>query len=282
MIQEQTTLAQEQSYILGHQDRELDRLIKQAQFYGDLTAQVLRLAGLRSGMRVLDIGCGAGDVSFLAAQLVGPKGMVVGVDKSSDAIALATRRALSARLTNWQFLTCDLAELTLNEPVDALVGRLVLMYFPDPAAVLRRLLSFVKPGGIVAFQEMDMNAAKAEPVCELFETALWRVKETFTRAGVDIHTCLKLSRIFQDAGLPAPQMLQAGRVESGPDSPVYDQLTQISRTLLPLMERTGVAAAEEVDIETLSSRLREEALARHATIIPPPMIGAWTQRPQDL
>src|SRR5512138_1989932 len=206
MIQEQVTLTQDQSYILGHQDNELDRLIKQAQFYGDLTAHVLHLAGLRPGMRVLDIGCGAGDVSFLAAQFVGPKGTVIGVDRSAEATELAARRAASARLTNMQFLTCDLAEVMLAEPVDALIGRLVLMYFPDPAALLRRLLSFVKPGGIVAFHEMDMEAAKSEPVCELFDTSLWRIKETFRRAGVDIRTSLKLSRIFQEAGLPAPQM----------------------------------------------------------------------------
>src|SRR5512138_2727903 len=200
MIQEQVTLTQDQSYILGHQDNELDRLIKQAQFYGDLTAHVFELAGLKPGMRVLDIGCGAGDVSFLAAQFVGPQGMVIGVDKSIQATTLAARRAASARLTNMQFLTCDLLELNLAAPVDALIGRLVLMYFADPAALLRRLLDFVKPGGIVAFHEMDMDAAKSEPTCELFETALWRIKQTFSRAGIDIHTSLKLSRIFQEAG----------------------------------------------------------------------------------
>lgn len=278
MMQEQAILAQNQPYILGHVDSELDRLIKQAHFYGDLTKHVLQLAGLKPGMRVLDIGCGAGDVSFLAAQFVGPKGTVIGADKSPEASALAARRAASARLTNIQFLTCDLSELELMEPVDALIGRLVLMYFPDPAAMLHRLLRFVKPGGLVVFHEMDMDAAKSEPTCELFETSLWRIKETFLRAGIDIRTSLKLSRIFQEAGLPAPQMIQGGRVESGPHSPGYEQVTEITRTLLPLMERTGVATAEEVNIETLAARLRDETLARNATILSPAMIGAWTSK----
>ncbi|HSB00039.1 MAG TPA: methyltransferase domain-containing protein, partial [Anaerolineales bacterium] len=121
MIREQAALTQNQTYILGHQDSELDRLIKQAHFYGDLTAHVLQLAGLKPGMRVLDIGCGAGDVSFLAAQFVGPKGMVISVDKSPEAIAVAARRAASARLTNMQFVTGDLLELQLAESVDALI-----------------------------------------------------------------------------------------------------------------------------------------------------------------
>ena len=57
------------TYILGHDADELDRLIAQARFFGDLTEEVLRRAGVGPGMRVLDLGCGTGDVSFLAARL---------------------------------------------------------------------------------------------------------------------------------------------------------------------------------------------------------------------
>jgi len=278
MVQTQTTLAQNQSYILGHADPELDRLISQAHFFGDLTTHLLQLAGLKPGMRVLDVGCGAGDVSFLAAKLVGPKGTVIGVDKSLEAIALAARRASSARLMNMQFLTSDLLDLALEEPVDALIGRFVLVYFPDPAALLRHLAGFVKPGGIVSFQEMDMDAAKAEPAFELFETTLQRIKQAYLRAGIDIKSSLRLWRTFQDAGLPAPQMIQSARVESGPDALIYDQGAQITRTLLPLMERNGVATAEEVDVQTLAARLRQGALRHNATIVSPALIGAWTQK----
>jgi hypothetical protein len=65
---------QQARYILGHDRDELDRLIYQARFFGGLTEEVLRRAGLAPGMRVLDVGCGTGDVSFLAARLVGPTG----------------------------------------------------------------------------------------------------------------------------------------------------------------------------------------------------------------
>lgn len=278
MLQTQSTQIQNQPYILGHAEPELNRLIKQAHFFGDLTAQVLQLAGLKPGMRVLDIGCGAGDVSFLAASLVGPRGRVIGVDKAPDAIALAAQRATSARLTNIQFVNSNLLELELEESLDALIGRFVLMYFSDPAALLRRLARFLKPGGIVAFQEMDMYAARAEPTFELFETTLDRIIQTYTRAGIDINTCLRLPWTFQEAGLPAPQMLHSARVESGPDSLIYDQAQQITRTLLPLMEHTGVATAQEVDIDTLAARLRDEALKHKATIVSPALIGAWTQK----
>jgi len=265
-------------YALGHSEDELNRLIDQAQYFGELTAQVLQLAGLGAGMRVLDVGCGVGDVSFLAARIVGSAGMVIGVDKSPEAVGLAAQRAAAAGLTNVQFLTQDLVDLVLDEPVDALIGRLVLMYFADPAVVLRHLATFVKPGGVVAFHEIDLDGAKSEPCCDELETAVQRIRQTFTRVGADIRMGLKLGRVFQEAGLPEPRMSLGARVERGPDSLVYDQITQLTRTLLPLMQRTGVASAEEVGIDTLAGRIREEAVALNATLVSPSFIGAWTQK----
>ena len=266
-------------YILGHDPGELDRLIAQARFFGDLTEEVLRRAGVGPGMAVLDLGCGTGDVSFLAARLVGPTGTVLGVDRSAEAVATASARAGQAGLDNVSFTVADLAGLELAAPVDALVGRLVLLYLDDPVATLRRLLGLLQPGGVVAFQEMDMGAATCEPDCPLFLTTGDRIVQTFIRAGIDHRTGLKLSRIYRDAGLPAPETLQGARVESGPDSPVYAWLAETARTLLPLMERTGVASAAEVEVDTLADRLREEIVAADATVVSPPLIGAWTRKP---
>jgi hypothetical protein len=56
-------------------------------------------------------------------------------------------------------------------------------------------------------------------------------------------------------------------------------LAETARTLLPLMERTGVAGAAEVGVDTLAARLREEVVALDATVVPPPLIGAWTRKP---
>lgn len=269
----------QREYALGHSAHELDRLVAQGRFIGDLTAHVFRLAGLSRGLRVLDIGCGAGDVSFLASSIVGPEGSVVGVDRSPDAIAVAERRAAEAHISNVRFVVSDLSELTLDAPVDAIVGRLVLMYFAKPADVLRRLLPFVKPGGVVVFQEIDGAGVSAEPICEEFRTANERISETFRRAGIDIRTGVKLPRIFVEAGLPVPQSLQMARVEYGPDADGPAWLAQLTRTLLPLMERFGVTTADQVNVDSLANRIRDDVVANHATIVLPPFIGAWARTP---
>jgi len=279
---EQIQPPQPSGYALGHAEDELDRIINTARFFGDLTEHVLHLAGLALGMRVLDVGCGPGDVSFLAARLVGPEGTVIRVDTSPEAIELAQQRAAAIGLTNVHFLTQDLsdAELVLDEAVDALIGRLVLQYFANPALVLRRLAALVKPGGLVAFQEADMKGGGySEPVCQVYETAIQRIAQTFTRIGADPRTGQRLSQVFQEAGLPAPQMILHARVERGSDSPIYHLVAQMTRVMLPLMQRTGVATAQEVGVETLAERMRAEAVALNAILVTPPWIGAWTRTP---
>jgi hypothetical protein len=126
---------------------------------------------------------------------------------------------------------------------------------------------------------MDMAAVTSEPDCALFATAAGRIRQTFARAGLDVRTGLKLPRIFTSAGLPAPETLQGARVEGGSDSPVYAYVAQTTRTLLPLMERTGVATAAEVGVHTLAARLREEVVAADAVVVPPPLLGAWARKP---
>ncbi len=78
-----------------HSQAERERLIVLAKLYEQYTRALFRDAALETGMRVLDVGCGAGDVSLLAASFVGPAGHVVGVDvgRRGAAGARASRRA---------------------------------------------------------------------------------------------------------------------------------------------------------------------------------------------
>jgi SAM-dependent methyltransferase len=160
---------------------------------------------------------------------------------------------------------------------DAVIGRLILMYLPDPAAVLRRLRGCVRPGGILAFHEMAVPLARSVPEGELYRRCIQWIIDLYARAGFGFDMGGKLFAAFAGAGLPVQQMILGGRMEGGPDSVVYEYLADTLRSLLPMMERLGIATAAEVDIDTLAARLRQEAVEHNASVMPPPMIGAWTR-----
>lgn len=128
----ETRSGQQSFYALGHSEQELQRLSRQGHALGPFTRQLFEEAGISRGMRVLDVGCGSGDVAFLAADLVGPSGQVVGVDRERRAVDWASARAHSQSMRNVNFVEGDPAEMEFDRQFDAIVGRLVLMYYPDP------------------------------------------------------------------------------------------------------------------------------------------------------
>ena len=83
----------ETTYALGHSPAEVQRLKSQGAMLRPITERLLRNVGIDAGMRILDLGCGAGDVSMLAAELVGPEGSIVGIDRSQEVLNVAKERA---------------------------------------------------------------------------------------------------------------------------------------------------------------------------------------------
>jgi ubiquinone/menaquinone biosynthesis C-methylase UbiE len=94
----------ETTYVLGHSPAEMRRLKNQGNMLRPITERLLRNAGIAAGMRVLDLGCGAGDVSMLAAELVGPEGSIVGIDRSQEVLNVAKERAREVGLRQISFV----------------------------------------------------------------------------------------------------------------------------------------------------------------------------------
>jgi SAM-dependent methyltransferase len=270
-------LSESGSYALGYTEDEARRLAHQAAFFEDLTAEVLRRAGIGSGMQVLDLGCGVGDVSLLAARMVGRTGAVLGIDRSASSVETARRRAAALGVGNVRFETAELDSFDAAQMFDAVIGRLVLLYQADPAATLRRFRNFLKHDGVIAFQEADVEQISQVPASQLFNRFRSWVLGGFIAAGAEPNMGSKLLATFLAAGLPRPAMISAARVESGPDSPIHALNAQILRSLLPLLERAGVATAEEVGIDTLADRLQQEATEIERVTFSPRMVGAWTR-----
>ena len=272
-------MSEAKDYPLGYSAREAQRLADQAAQVEQLTKDVLRRAGLQPGMQVLDIGSGVGDVSLLAARLVGGEGAVLGVDKAATSVETARRRAETLGVQNVAFEEGDLADFATDRTFDAIVGRFVLLYVPDRAAVLRRLARHLRPGGIVALQELDISQISEAPPSELFTQALRWLLEAFAAGGAELDMGTKLYETFLQAGLPAPNMIAVTPVSCGPDFPGYDQMVQVLRSLLPLVERNGIANIADIGIDTLAARLREDAAANNRVHFLSRTIGAWARLP---
>jgi 2-polyprenyl-3-methyl-5-hydroxy-6-metoxy-1,4-benzoquinol methylase len=267
-------------YAFGHSSRELDRLQRQAKLLEPFTRQLLLEAGLTNGMRVLDVGSGAGDVAMLISTIVGSTGQVIGVDRSAVAIAVAKKRAELANLSNIQYLEGDPVELDFGESFDAVVGRHVLMYYPRPADVLRKLTFYVKSGGLVIFQEPDFDAGHSLPPVPLYEQGRAWIGRALRAAGADPQIGLKLLPIYVSAGLPAPQMRYDTTLGGGADWHGCTVGVETLRSLLPVIEKFGIADAKEIDIDTFEDRYRSQLADCRSVVVNPPVVGAWCRVPE--
>jgi len=264
------------SYPFADRAAEDERLIAQGRLFDPLTRRLFQEAGLAPGMRVLDLGSGAGNVSRLAAEFVGPGGFVVGVERDPAAVELARRRTDAAHV---EFRVGDVQTLNeVEDGFDAVVGRLVVMYLTDPAAALSRAATRVRPGGLICVQEPDLAYLSVSPQTPLWGQVHGYFLEALEKAGIERRMGPSLYTAFRAAGLPGPSLLIETFASGGPDAPAWAWANVISAAV-PLMERLGVATRAEVDPHTLADRLLAEILAQDGCVIGPPMTGAWATVP---
>jgi len=269
-------------YALGRTRAEYNRLIEQAELIRPLTERVLRAAGIGPGMRVLDVGCGAGDVSFLVSEIVGTSGSVIGIDLDGNAIRLADERRVARGITNVVFLEGDARSVDRERPFDAAVGRFILMYMSDPTAALRLIAQNVRPGGIVAFHEtwagMSPAAAMSLPVLASLHSLL---RATFERSGARVDVAKELYSRMRDAGLePEPRPIAEVAICFGQDAVAYRHWALFTRSMLPKIVEYGLASEEEV-LRKLKRQLHPE-LIDACGVLPLGwlMIGQWARKPQ--
>jgi len=267
-------------YALGSTDAEHERLIRQAVYLTPLTERFFREAGIGPGQRVLDLGSGVGDVAMLVARLVGSTGEVVGVERDSRSIVRARARASAAGLTNVSFTECDVSEVRSSKLFDVAVGRFILQWVSDPVAILRCLSRLVRPGGVVAFQEVSYTPFLALSMrLPLWSATASLLHETMRRSGANMEIGVELHQVFQEAGLPAPNMRIEMLLGSDPEFTrwTYDLLF----SLRPEIQQLNISLEPLGDFDTLLERLQAE-VGMSKTVIPfVGMVGAWAQKPAD-
>jgi SAM-dependent methyltransferase len=263
-------------YVLDNTAAEQLRLNRQAVALRPVTERLFRAAGIGPGMSVLDVGCGNGDVSFLAAELVSNSGHVIGFDRDPRQVTVA-----SARISDGA--TVSFVEATVDDPpvgeFDALVGRLVLMYQPDLIAAVSSLASRVRPGGVVAFVELNLRPDGSQviywPQTPLQERVRSWVRQGF---GPTHHFVgLQLPSIFRQVGLlPQPPYDSGAAIYEGRDC--AEMMAQVVRSMVPTLTAAGVDLIE-IDIDTLAERLYAEGGDQQISAMGP-FIGVWARKPE--
>jgi SAM-dependent methyltransferase len=173
--------------------------------YGPGTLRLLTAAGLRRGMRVADVGCGVGMVTALLADLVGPAGHVVGIDRSAAQLARARER-LAAAGTAVSFVEASACDTGLVPgSFDLVYCRFLLLHLPDPERALQEMRSLLRPGGILVCEDGDLTSSGSEP-----PSALGAFAELWGRLGpvrgVDYALGRRLYHLVLAAGFPAAEI----------------------------------------------------------------------------
>jgi ubiquinone/menaquinone biosynthesis C-methylase UbiE len=267
-------------YALGHHPGELRRLELQAALGKPATARVLGECGLRAGMRVSDIGTGAGDLAILAAEFVGPAGPVVGIDRSAEVIQHTNNRAGVAALPQLSFRVASFEELSEFGSFDLVIGRYVLFHRADRVAFLRRAASFARPGGCIAFIEPACNVGMqmSVPKVALYEESF----ALLIKAALSDDKCPDLGRhlaeLFRKAGLDEPTLAHDVPT-GGSNSRMAEWMSLTVRSVLPHLEKVGVTTAAAVQIDTLQERLQKAASAASSQLSGLSSVSAWVRVP---
>jgi len=194
-------------YILATGGKDMERLRLLQEVYGPGSETSLRRAGLRPGIRVLEVGCGSGNMACWVAEQVGNGGSVLGIDNSREQIELAKRLAQSRGLSNVEFAVADAYSPRLPESsFDFAYCRLVLMHLINPADALGTMRTLVKPGGTVLCEEMDLGVWLCDPpataMTQFFEIniALGELRGEHFRLGSSLH------QLFRESGFDRPDV----------------------------------------------------------------------------
>jgi ubiquinone/menaquinone biosynthesis C-methylase UbiE len=269
--------AEQADYVLGHTSVEQQRLIHQARMLAPLTERFLRDAGISSGMRVLDIGCGMGDVTMIAAQLVGSTGQVTSIDLDQASVEAAQRRAAAFGFENTSFSRADIAAYVPPNPFDAIIGRLVLQFVPDPIQIIKRLYGMLRPGGILALQEPTWKlllAYTAHLPLRLSVTTVAR--DAFQAGGASTEMEQQLYQGFVAAGLHAPQLRVELPVGNSPE--FRSLLPDLLGALMPNIISKGLPIGHLGDLSTLKDRLDQELDHKNSFACYVALIGAFARR----
>jgi SAM-dependent methyltransferase len=201
-------------YVIRGGDQGYDRLLVLARDRRADTLALLDRAGVGSGARGVDVGCGGGEVTFDLAQLAAPE-VALGVDMDEVKLGRARQAAVDRGLANVEFRAADVTAWDDPDSFDVVYTRFLLQHLADPVDLLRRLWASVRPGGCLVVEDSDFAGWDADPPCAALRFFVDVYSATLERRGGDPSSGLRLWSRFAAAGIPAPEHAVAQSSRTG-------------------------------------------------------------------
>jgi ubiquinone/menaquinone biosynthesis C-methylase UbiE len=194
--------ATSQAYFFGDSDVEQQRLLTQAESYKLSARWLLDQIRIQPGWRTIDVGCGPLGILHLLSERVGSKGVVVGLEREPRFAQMAQDQVARRHLGNVTVLQADvLASGLQNCSFDFAHERLVMVNMSSPEALLAQLVELVRPGGIVAVEEIDNASWVCHPPHPSWDKLLQTFHEAFRASGGNVYIGRRLPEFLRAAGL---------------------------------------------------------------------------------
>ncbi|MDA4123720.1 MAG: class I SAM-dependent methyltransferase [Thaumarchaeota archaeon] len=207
-------------------------------------------AGLSSGMRCVDLGCGGGEVTLKMARLVAPAGSVVGIDMDSVKLGLARKAAKERGLTNVEFRRLPVQEWDEPGSYDVAYARFLLKHLSQPVALLRRMWTALRPGGLLIVEDADFDGLSSYPSNSGLRFFLRTYSRMIERRGGDHAAGRKLYSYFLEAGIPSPDVSLVGSIHYEGEEKALPLSTLEATTDSIVSE--GIASRDQIAAATVS------------------------------
>lgn len=254
--------------MLGSTDTERQRLLRQAQTFGFEASRLLDEAGVERGWRAVDVGCGPIGIMDLLSDRTGLTGEVVGVDNDPRMIEMARDVIVELNLANPSLVQAPAADTGLERAsFDFAHARLLLVNVPDPPRVVAEMAALVRPGGVVALQELDWVSWVCQPPHPAWDRLRGALRDFRARRGLDVYIGRRLPELLRSAGLGNVRIRADCHAytaaSSGGDADNHKILVTFARLHGPALVADGLVTAEE--LATLTAEL-EAHLADPETV----------------
>lgn len=206
-------------YVLGTHDDEVARLGLQHRVWRDVVTECWHRVGITHGWRVLDVGAGPGYATADLAEIVGPSGAVLGVERSPNFLQAARERCERRGLTNVELREGDLMEISLgNLGYDASWCRWVASFVASPQKLVEKIAGALRPGGVAIFHEysdyLTFRFMPVKPALEKFEL---EVMESWIASGGEPNVARELPELLRNAGFRVLEIVPRVRTVSQRD-----------------------------------------------------------------